>query len=185
MGAGAWGMRTRGLGVSVALLLAAAVAPAADVPRADNSTASGFSTVASESGEQSGGQTLRWHVALVPAQAKPGDDVEIVFKADIGSGWILYSSDFELEIGPRPAKFTFDPNPALSLIGPVQAIGSKPKKDATFGSEYKYFASHAEFRQKARLVAPLKSVTGRIDAQTCFEESGVCELFREKFSASL
>ena len=27
-------------------------------------------------------QTLRWHVAVVPAQAKPGDEVEIVFAAD-------------------------------------------------------------------------------------------------------
>lgn len=131
------------------------------------------------------GQTLRWQVAIVPAQAKPGDEVEVVFRAQIGEGWILYSSDFEVEIGPRPAKFTFDANPALSLIGPVQAVGSKRKKDATFGSEYSYFATQAEFRQKAKLLAPVKSVSGRIDAQTCFEASGVCELFREKFDASL
>jgi hypothetical protein len=121
----------------------------------------------------------------VPAQAKPGDEVEIVFRADIGSGWILYSSDFEMEIGPRPAKFTFDANPALSLVGPVQAVGPKRKKDATFGEEYTYFASHAEFRQKAKVLASLKTVSGRINAQTCFEESGLCELFRENFSANL
>jgi hypothetical protein len=134
-------------------------------------------------GSQADGQTLRWHVAVVPAQAKPGDEVELVFIADIGSGWILYSSDFNVEIGPRPAKFTFDANPSLSLIGPVQAINSQRKKDRNFGTEYSYFAKRAEFRQKARLLAPLTAVSGRIDGQTCFEESGLCELFRENFKA--
>jgi hypothetical protein len=161
----------------------------ADDERTDDGRAGGAATPPPSAalgapGAQSDGQTLRWHVAIVPAQAKPGDEVEIVFRADIGSGWILYSSDFELEIGPRPAKFSFDANPALSLVGPVQAIGSKRKKDATFGSEYTYFASHAEFRQKAKVLAPLKSVSGKINAQTCFEASGVCELFRENFNAS-
>ena len=130
-------------------------------------------------------QNLRWHVTVVPAQAKPGDEVEVVFTADIAPGWILYSSDFSVEIGPRAAKFTFDANPALTLVGPIEAVKSQRKKDHTLGTEYTYFATHAEFRQKARLVAPLTGVSGRIDGQTCFEESGLCELFREKFSASI
>ncbi len=134
---------------------------------------------------QTDGQTLRWHVAVVPAQAKPGDEVEVVFTAEIGAGWILYSSDFNVEIGPRPAKFTFDASPSLSLVGAVRAIDSKRKNDQTFGSEYSYFSTRAEFRQKARLIAPLTAVSGRIDAQTCFEESGLCELFRETFKATL
>ena len=132
-----------------------------------------------------GGQTLRWHVAVVPTQAKPGDVVEVVFTADIASGWILYSSDFNVEIGPRPAKFTFDANPALELVGPIHAVKAQWKKDNTFNTEYSYFARQAEFRQKARLVSPLGEVSGRIAGQTCFEESGLCELFQEKFKASL
>ena len=130
-------------------------------------------------------RNLRWNVAVVPAQAKPGDEVEVVFTADIAPGWILYSSDFSLEIGPRATKFTFDANPALTLVGPIEAVKSKRKKDRTLGAEYTYFATHAEFRQKARLAAPLTGVSGRIDGQTCQEESGLCELFREKFSASV
>jgi thiol:disulfide interchange protein DsbD len=130
-------------------------------------------------------QPLRWHVEVVPAQAKPGDEVEVVFTADIGAGWILYSSDFSVEIGPRPAKFIFEPNPSLSLLGPVQALHSQRKKDHTFGTEYAYFEKRAEFRQKARLLAPLTPVSGRIEGQTCYEESGLCELFRENFKAGL
>ncbi len=118
---------------------------------------------------------------MVPAQAKPGDDVEVVFTADIASGWILSSSDFNIEIGPRPAKFSFDANPSLSLVGPIQAVDPKRKQDKTFGGEYSYFASHAEFRQKAKLLAPLQPVSGKINGQTCYEENGLCELFREEF----
>ncbi|MEJ1964130.1 MAG: protein-disulfide reductase DsbD domain-containing protein [Gammaproteobacteria bacterium] len=130
-------------------------------------------------------QPLRWHVTIVPAQAKPGDEVEVVFTADIAPGWILYSSDFKVELGPLPAKFTFDANPALELAGPIQALKAHRKKDRTLGGEYSYFEAHAEFRQKARLVSPAKSVSGLINGQTCFEKSGLCELFREKFSADL
>jgi cytochrome c biogenesis DsbD-like protein len=136
-------------------------------------------------GPAASGQNLHWHVEVVPVRGKPGDEVEIVFTADIGQGWILYSSDFNVEIGPRPAKFTFDANPSLTLLGPIRAVKAQRKKDHTFHTEYSYFSSHAEFRQKARLTAPLDKVTGRIDGQTCYEESGLCELFRENFSANL
>ena len=57
-------------------------------------------------------KALTWHVDVVPTQDR--DVVEVVFRADIAAGWILYSSDFAVEIGPRPAKFTFDANPSLS-----------------------------------------------------------------------
>ena len=126
---------------------------------------------------------VRWNVAVSPAQAKPGDAVELVFTADIASGWILYSSDFNLEIGPRPAKFTFDANPSLELVGAIVPVGPTRKKDRMIGT-YSYFATHAEFRQKGRLLAPLTQVSGRINGQTCFEESGLCQLFREPFSVS-
>jgi Thiol:disulfide interchange protein DsbD, N-terminal len=132
-----------------------------------------------------GEPTLRWYVNVVPAQGAPADVVDVVFTADIASGWILYSSDFEVEIGPRPAKITFDPNPSLTRLGAIVAPGSQRKKDHTFGTEYSYFSGRAEFRQRVRLLAPLKAVSGRIDGQTCFEESGLCELFHESFSASV
>jgi thiol:disulfide interchange protein DsbD len=128
-------------------------------------------------------QTLRWHVDVVPTQDR--DVVEVVFRADIAQGWILYSSDFSLDIGPRPAKFTFDANPAVTLLGPIEPLRSQRKKDKSLGGEYSYFAGTAEFRQKVRVIAPTKNLSGRIDGQTCFEESGVCQLFREQFAATL
>jgi len=142
-----------------------------------------FSCTAS-SADDSANRPLRWQVSVAPSQPRPGDIVEVVFSAEIAPGWILYSSDFAVDIGPRPAKFTFDANPSFALIGTVQSPGSQRKRDHTFGTEYTYFAGHAEFRQKARVIAPLENVTGRIDAQTCFEESGLCELHHDSFNAT-
>src|SRR5689334_18087783 len=82
-------------------------------------------------------QALRWHVDIVPTQDR--DVVEVVFRADIAQGWILYSSDFALDIGPRPAKFTFDANPSVSLLGPIEPLRAQRKKDKSLGGEYSYF----------------------------------------------
>jgi opacity protein-like surface antigen len=129
-------------------------------------------------------QPVQWRVTLVPADAKAGDDVEVVFDADITHGWILYSSDFNLEIGPRPAKFVFDASTGLTLVGDIQPVKPQWKTDKTLGGKYSYFAQHAQFRQKAKLVAAPGSASGRITGQTCFEENGLCQLFREKFSTA-
>jgi thiol:disulfide interchange protein DsbD len=127
------------------------------------------------------GPTVHWQVAVVPADAKPGDNVEVVFTADIAPGWILYSSDFKLDIGPLPTRFTFDTNPGLSLVGTIRPIEAQWKNDSSLGGTYSYFSGHAQFRQNARLVGSLESVSGRINGQTCFEENGLCKLFRETF----
>lgn len=127
-------------------------------------------------------QPVHWRVSLEPADAKVGDEVEVVFDAAITSGWILYSSDFKLEIGPLPAKFAFDANTGLTLVGDIQPVKPQWKTDKSLGGKYSYFAGHAQFRQKAKLVAASGAASGRITGQTCFEENGLCQLFRETFN---
>lgn len=129
--------------------------------------------------------TVQWRVTVRPMQAKAGDEVEVIFDASIAPGWILYSSDFKLEIGPLPTRFTFDADAALALLGPIQPVKPEWKNDESLGGKYSYFSQHAQFRQKARLVSPLENVSGRIVGQTCFEENGLCKLFRENFRANL
>lgn len=128
---------------------------------------------------------LRWTVQVKPEHPQPGDVVELVFTADIAPGWILYSSDFSADIGPRPARFSFEPTAGLDLIEGVRAIKALRRRDKTWNTPYSYFEHHAEFRQKAKVTAPVKTIAGRIEGQTCFEESGLCELFRKAFTASL
>jgi thiol:disulfide interchange protein DsbD len=142
-------------------------------------------TVFAATPESASNEALRWHVEVQPSGARVGQSVELVFTADIATGWILYSSDFNVDIGPRPARFTFESAPGLQLVGNVEAVKSLRRKDRTWGTEYAYFSGRAEFRQKAKLVAPLQSIDGHIDGQTCFEKSGLCELFHQTFSATL
>jgi hypothetical protein len=126
-------------------------------------------------------QALQWQLSVVPATARPGDEVELVFAADIATGWILYASDFEAELGPRPARFTFEPGAEVELIGPVKAVRSLRRTDKTWNTEYSCFEKRAEFRQKARLIKGSGTVSGRIDGQTCYETTGLCALFRKEF----
>lgn len=148
------------------LLLAASLALAA------------FSASADETG-------LEWQWRVEPSAVKAGDEAEIVFSAAIPDGLILYSSDFEAELGPRPAKFVFEANDAVELQGPVTAVASQRKKDKVFGTEYSYFSNRAEFRQKVRVLKAGTNLTGRINGQTCEEKDGVCLLFKEPFSVRL
>jgi hypothetical protein len=127
-----------------------------------------------------GEKTLQWRLSVSPGAA--ANEVELVFAADIASGWILYASDFEAEFGPRPAKFSFKPNEGIELVGPTRAVRSLRRTDKTWNTEYSYFEKRAEFRQTVRLRNPETVVEGRIDGQTCYEVSGLCELFTEPFT---
>jgi thiol:disulfide interchange protein DsbD len=131
------------------------------------------------------GETLRWTVQVTPAHPQSGDTVELVFIAEIAPGWILYSSDFSAAIGPQPARFRFEPTPGLELVEGVRAVKAQRRQDKTWKTEYAYFERRAEFRQTVKLTAPVETVAGRIDGQTCFEESGLCELFHKTFTTHL
>jgi hypothetical protein len=128
---------------------------------------------------------LQWQTSVEPGTVKAGDEVEIVFSATIPEGQILYSSDFDVELGPRPTKFVFEANDAVELQGPITAVKSQRRKDKAFGTEYTYFEGRAEFRQKVRVLKTGANVTGRINGQTCQEKDGVCLLFKEPFSVRL
>lgn len=128
---------------------------------------------------------LRWSVTAVPRQANAGGQLELHFVLDIPDGIIVYSSDFAAALGPRPARFTFEPNDGVALNGPVQAIRPQRRTDRTFGTEYSYFAGRAEFVQKVRLLKTGTVLRGRINGQTCQEKDGVCTLFEEPFAIQL
>ena len=128
--------------------------------------------------------TLRWSWSAEPVQGRK-DEVDVVLKAGIEPGWILYSSDFEpIEFGPRPAKVVVDPEQGNASVGAPQAIGAARKSARNFTGEYSYtyFAETAEIRQRVRVKEGVKSLNGRISGQTCFESSGLCTLFKQEFS---
>lgn len=129
-----------------------------------------------------GAAELQWSWRVEAASA---DEVELVFVAQIPAGWILYSSDFKADLGPRPAQFTFGPAEVIELRGPVQAVSSQKAQDRTWKTDYTYFAKRAEFRQKAKPLQAGATVEARVEGQTCHEADGLCELFRESFSVKV
>ncbi len=114
------------------------------------------------------------------------DEVDLVATSPIAAGWIVYGSDFEApEFGPRPARLKVEAGGVVEQ--PVQSVGSQARTDRNFAGEYRYtyFGGTATFRQRVRVAPGVRQVSGVLDGQSCFEESGLCTLFKEPFVASL
>ena len=129
--------------------------------------------------------TVQWqyHAEPVPGVS---DQVELVFQARISDGWILYASDFQpIEFGPRPARVAVEGD--ASIVGEPQAVGSRSATQRNFAGEYTYtyFSGTAELRQRVKVAAQTGQVQGLLNAQTCFEASGLCTLVRESFTVDL
>lgn len=135
-------------------------------------------------GEAPESNTLQWSWSAQPVDGRSGE-IDVVLKAGIQPGWILYSSDFEaVEFGPRPAQVVLDSADGNAAVGAPQAVGAARETARNFVGEYSYtyFSGAAEIRQRVRLKDGAKTLNGRINGQTCFEESGLCTLFKESFS---
>jgi len=125
---------------------------------------------------------LRWEYSVTSSAA---GEAEIIFTAAIPDGWILYSSDFKAELGPRAARFKFEPNDAVQVVGEIEAVKSSRRTDKNFGIEYAYFTKRAEFRQRVRIASGAASVSGQINGQTCQEVDGLCTLFKQPFQIQM
>lgn len=119
-----------------------------------------------------------WHFSVSKTDIKVGDEVELIFKADIPKDWYMYSNKFKGE-GPIKALFEFNKNNTYKLIGDVVAQHPKIKQDEFFG-EVAVFTKKAEFRQKVKVLAPSPNIIGTIvEYQICSEKSGQCVLFED------
>lgn len=126
---------------------------------------------------------LQYHAEPVPGTS---DELEVVFQAQIRDGWILYASDFQpIEFGPRPARVAVEG--AASLVGEPQAVGSRSATQRNFAGEYTYtyFSGTAELRQRVKVDPQASEVQGLLNAQTCFEASGLCTLVRAPFTVAV
>lgn len=101
---------------------------------------------------------VKWTASVEPAQAAPGQRVEIVLKATIPSPWHLYSIN-PVEDGPFPTTITVTPGGPIAEVGkPVQSPPEK-KMDKNFGKEVEFYDGSAEFHIPVRLS---KTATGAV-----------------------
>ena len=123
-----------------------------------------------------------WTVGLSKEKPEAGEEVEIVFHAEIDPAWYMYSSDFELDPGPLPARIAFTADPSYSLVGEWMPVGAGRKYEEVFEGEVTYFKGQAEFRQKVRIGQLPFRIAGTIDYQVCSEIDGKCIPFEYDFA---
>lgn len=126
----------------------------------------------------------KWKVAVSKASIKPGDEIEVIFSADINKDWKLYSSDFKGDIGPLPTEFKFTGTESYKLLGDITAVSPLKTVDPTWDVAYTYFLEKAEFRQKIKIVKKDALVKGTIKGLLCNNKDGICVPFQETFQVN-
>jgi hypothetical protein len=121
-----------------------------------------------------------WKYSLsTPPRA--GQEIELVFTATIPAGWLMYSNDFDPDLGPMITTFTFTPHASYKLVGKPVPVNPKRKHDEVFEGEVSYFSGKAEFRQKVKILSSNPVIKGEIEYQICNEKDGLCVMFYPEF----
>jgi len=98
-------------------------------------------------------EQVKWSLKVVPADAKPGETVDIQVTANIARGWHIYSlNPLEGETGPLPTTITLD---TADLIpeGKLTQPTPRRKMDNAFGIVVESFEGKPTFIQRARVPA--------------------------------
>jgi thiol:disulfide interchange protein len=116
----------------------------------------------------------KWKFEVSKQQVKSGDQVDLIFQAEIEPKWYLYSSDFDPDLGPLVATFEFEPHESYELVGGIKAINPSKGYDDIFDGEYTYFKGKGEFRQTIKVLKDNPLIKGTIDYQVCSDIDGRC-----------
>lgn len=124
-----------------------------------------------------------WETSVSKSNVKVGETLDLIFKAKIIDGWYLYSSDFDPDLGPVVASFTFTENDSYQLSGDIKPIGAKSKEDnLIWMGTYTYFLGKAEFRQTVKILKENPVIQAKLYGQACNDESGKCVPVIQQFS---
>ncbi|OIR03388.1 hypothetical protein GALL_144590 [mine drainage metagenome] len=95
---------------------------------------------------------------------------ELIITATVPQPWHIYSQ-FTGK-GPVPTKFTFKPNPLVTIEGKAKEVGKLEKVfDPNFKSEVLYFSNSVQFVQTVKLKVKAKtSISGDVEFMVCNDE---------------
>jgi thiol:disulfide interchange protein len=127
-------------------------------------------------------QPAKITAALSKSDAKPGDEIEVVFSAAIEAGWYIYSVGFDTECGPLPMVITLEKNKTFEVIADVVAIKDHEKHDEIFDCDVRTFEGKGEFRQKIKVLSDQLAIKGSYEGQVCTEKDGRCIIFDGDFA---
>lgn len=107
-------------------------------------------------------------------KAEPISDgtYNLVFTAEIESGWFVYSQFLE-DGGPIPTAFSFTETAGLEILGKTEESGANKKEafDKLFEMNLIKYGDKAVFTQKVKVDASVKEVKGYLTFMTCNDES--------------
>ncbi|MGQ1785458.1 cytochrome c biogenesis protein CcdA [Saccharicrinis sp. GN24d3] len=130
-------------------------------------------------------EPAKWTVELSKKDAKVGDKIDIVFKAEIEKTWHTYSNDFDPELGPILISFEFEENASYERVGDVKPINAEKHYDEIWEGDVSYFENTAEMRQTIIVKElPLK-VAGTFEFQSCSDETGMCVMGDDEFELNI
>ncbi|MEY3416968.1 MAG: hypothetical protein RL060_1079 [Bacteroidota bacterium] len=110
---------------------------------------------------------VKWEYYLVPQPQKVGDEVELVLKATIQSGWHLYANDFDPNLGPILTNIKLNPHPSFKALGKLQSVQSKHAFDDVWEGDVATFDIKGEFRQKIKVLKNAVELKGNLHYQAC------------------
>jgi thiol:disulfide interchange protein len=119
-------------------------------------------------------KTPEWKITLDKKEYNVGDEAIITFTSEIEKDWYMYSSDFDVTLGPIAAEFTFEKHKTYSLIGNITPVGSKKHYEEVWKGDVSIFTGKAVFKQKIKVLSDKPVIKGSVYFQECSEVTGLC-----------
>ncbi|TAE73215.1 MAG: DUF255 domain-containing protein [Bacteroidetes bacterium] len=111
---------------------------------------------------------------MTEKQVKIGDEIELIFTANIDQNWYIYTAA-EKDDGPIPVKIDFKKNATFQLMGNiVLPTNGVEKYDDIFEMKVTTAKKQAIFKQKIKILDENPVIKSNISFQTCNLTSGLC-----------
>ncbi|MBD8488761.1 thioredoxin family protein [Echinicola sp. CAU 1574] len=127
----------------------------------------------------------KWQMSLSKEAPFVGDEIELIFKAEIPENWYVYSNDFDPDLGPMITELSLEGSSGFEKVGGLTPIKPKRKMDEIWEGEVSYFTGKAEFRQKVKITEAAVKIVGVMSYQMCSDVTGQCVPYEEDFSKNI
>ncbi|MBR9774005.1 MAG: DUF255 domain-containing protein [Cytophagales bacterium] len=127
----------------------------------------------------------KWDIQLDQKNPQVGDELTLIFKAAIPTNWYIYSNEFDPNLGPLLTEVKLEESKGISLIGGLEAIGSKQKYDEIWEGDITYFDKEGLFHQKLILNEENAVIKGTLEYQMCSDITNQCINYQEDINISL
>ena len=131
-------------------------------------------------------KTPEWSISVDKKDIKVGDGITVTFTSIIEKDWYMYSNDFDPNLGPIAAEFTWETHSSYQLIGKPISVGAHKHYEDIWKGDVSIFKKKAVFKQKIKVLTDKPVIKGSIYFQECNEKSGVCmPPFDEAFNVNV